>query len=374
MAVPFNRAAGLDTSGMPNKVPGLVRSVAGPGDRQVRRRLHMFTWSLRLLLLLTDALFFGQGFTGASTSADMLGSQANETVLVQQPQAYITQKARVKRNRRTEWDYYVQFPGFPEDEGSWYSARAIKTQHPRGAELIREFEHPNDSPEPSPQPSLHQRQPAQLTGPQTQDAGPSQISSQALYSADGYSSYQQPYTQDFTSQLQQPVDHMLASASATRPTLHMQQVHVLQAPPPHGGFNTASQNDLPMPLHWSIDRLQQSAQYKPQQMLQPSAQSFDLHAPQLQSSSGQLLPSLPRPLPQPQASMLQPHPGVLQPQVHVQGFKQSVKHDQTAFAQMQALEARHKRDWRTGQQSHWQQPMHFAQGVCCAVCIVVGAQ
>ena len=28
-----------------------------------------------------------------------------------------TQKARVKRNRRAEWDYHVQFAAFPEDVG-----------------------------------------------------------------------------------------------------------------------------------------------------------------------------------------------------------------------------------------------------------------
>ena len=297
----------------------------------------------------------------------MLGSQANETVLVEQPQAYITQKARVKRNRRTEWDYYVQFPGFPEDEGSWYSARAIKTQHPRGAVLIREFEHPNDSPEPSPQPSAQQRQPAQLMGPQTQDAGPSQISSQALYSADGYS-YQQPYTREhFASQLQQPVNHALTLAPATRPGLHMQQMHGLQAPPVQGGFNTASQNDMPMPLHWSIDRLQQSAQYRSQQMLHQSAQTAGLPAPQLQSASVQPLHSLPR-LPS------QPQPSMLQPQMHTQGFKQPVRHDQAAFAQMQPPDARQKREWSTGQQPQWQQSVHLAQGVLRAVCNVVCAR
>ncbi|KAL0038080.1 hypothetical protein WJX79_001301 [Trebouxia sp. C0005] len=122
-----------------------------------------------------------QGMPSTSYAADMLGSQANETVLIEQPQAYVTQKARVKRNRRTEWDYYVQFPGFPEDEGNWYSARAIKTQHPRGAELIREFEHPDDAADVTPPSSAPKSQPTQQAVPFTQDAGPSQIGSLPMH-------------------------------------------------------------------------------------------------------------------------------------------------------------------------------------------------
>lgn len=291
---------------------------------------------------------------GAPNAADMLGSQANETVLVEQPQAYITQKARVKRNRRTEWDYYVQFPGFPEDEGSWYSARAIKTSHPRGAELIREFEHPNDSPELNPQPAAQQRQPAQLAGPQTQDAGPSQIGSQSLYEPKGHSSYQQPHTQDhFASQLQQPADHI----SATAPTvgsMQVHQMHGLQAVSAQSAFNTASQNELPPPLHWSFDRMQQSAQPRCQQLLHPV-----LRVPpaQLQPASMQPLHSLPVPFAQPPAS-IPPEPYDAAPGRfggHAQGS--------VSFLHPPGQDVNPQMDWSTSQQQHWQQQRQLAQGL-----------
>ncbi|KAL3137135.1 hypothetical protein ABBQ32_006706 [Trebouxia sp. C0010 RCD-2024] len=264
----------------------------------------------------------------------MLGSQANETVLVEQPQAYITQKARVKRNRRTEWDYYVQFPGFPEDEGSWYSARAIKTSHPRGAELIHEFEHPNDSPELRLQPPAHQRQPAQLAGPQTQDVGPSQIGSHFLYEADGHSMYQHPYTQDhFASQLQQPGNLMLPT---TNPTLPPHDVHGLQAVSAQSALNTAPQSDLQPPLHWPFERMQQSSH--PRCLGLPSAQT--------QAAFTQPLHGLPMHSAQPQASMLRADPYMRVPGQHAQldqGDKPTLL-----------------RDWGMNQQL--QQPRQAAQG------------
>ena len=293
---------------------------------------------------------------GAPNAADMLGSQANETVLVEQPEAYITQKARVKRNRRTEWDYYVQFPGFPEDEGMWYSARAIKTSHPRGAELIREFEHPHDSPEPSPQPSALQRQPAptQLAGLQTQDVGPSQIGSQSLYEADTHSSYAQPHTQDlFASQLQQPADHIFSIAHPTHSTTHAPQSHGLQAASAQTTFNTASQNDLPPPLHWSFDRMQQAAYHRPQQLLHPSAQASCLPPAQLQTAPVQPVHSLPIQYAQPQANMPQAKPYTAPP-------CQITRHDQGIASESYPPGggADIHRDWSRSQQPQW----HSAQG------------
>ena len=209
-----------------------------------------------------------QGMASTVNAVDMLGSQANEVVLIEQPQAYITQKARVKRNRRTEWDFYVQFPGFPEDEGSWYSARAIKTQHPRGAEMIREFEHPDDAADFTPTPSAPTPQPAHQAF--TQDAGPSQIGSLPMHGLNAHSQYQQPHTQDqFASQLQQPVEYK--AAVPPKPGFHTNQMHGLQPPLMQDAFNTASQNDIQPALHWSFDRLQQAPQYNPAHFLPPPA-------------------------------------------------------------------------------------------------------
>lgn len=293
-----------------------------------------------------------QGFIDVPNAADMLGSQANETVLVEQPEAYITQKARVKRNRRTEWDYYVQFPAFPEDEGVWYSARAIKTSHPHGAELIREFEHPNDSPDLSPQPTAQQRQPApaHITGLQTQEPGPSQIGSQSLYEAGAHSSYQQPHTQDhFASQLQQPADHMHATAPLPHPITHgNQQLQAVFAEP---AFNSASQNDGAPPLHWSFDRMQQAASARPQQLL-PVAQASRL-------PSAQLLQSAPvhnLQYPQAQAS-------IPQSQAYSALPGQLIRHDQGTVAHPYppGRGAGIHREWSTSQQPQWQ-PRHLPQG------------
>ena len=291
----------------------------------------------------------------------MLGSQANETVLVEQPEAYITQKARVKRNRRTEWDYYVQFPGFPDDEGMWYSARAIKTSHPRGAELIREFEHPNDSPQLSPQPSGLQRQPAptQLAGLQTQDVGPSQIGSQSLYETDACSSYQQPHTQDlFASQLQQPADHVFSTARPPHSTMHAHQPHGLQAVSAQIAFNTASQSNLPLPLHWSFDRMQQAAYPRPQQLLHPSAPVPCLPFAQLQSAPVQPVHSLPTRYAQPQANM-PPGNSYTAPQ------RQSTRRDQgtAPYPDPPGRGADIHRDWSTSQLPQWQPRHYSAQGV-----------
>lgn len=294
---------------------------------------------------------------GAPSSADMLGSQANETVLVEQPEAYITQKARVKRNRRTEWDYYVQFPGFSDDEGMWYSARAIKTSHPRGTQLIREFEHPNDSPEPSPQPSALQRQPAptQLAGLQTQDVGPSQIGGQSLYEADTHSSYAQPHTQDlFASQLQQPADHIFSTAPPTHSTTHAHQPQGLQAASAQTVFNTASQKDLPLPLHWSFDRMQQAAYPRPQQQLHPSAQVPCLPPAQLQSAPVQPVHTLPIQYAHPQANMPQAKPYTAPPY-------QFARRDQGTLPDSYPPGggADIHRDWSRSQQPQW----HSAQGM-----------
>ena len=290
---------------------------------------------------------------GAPNSADMLGSQASETVLVEQPEAYITQKARVKRNRRTEWDYYVQFPGFPEDEGMWYSARAIKTSHPHGAKLIQEFEHPNDSPEPSPRSSGLQRQPAstQLVGLQTQDVGPSQIGSQSLYKADAHSSYQQPHTQDFFAS-QQPADHNFSTALPTHSTMHAHQPHGLQAVSAQTAFNTASQSDLPPPLHWSFDRMQQAAYRRPQQLLHPSAKAYGHPPAQLQSASVQPMHSLPIQYAQPQANMTQGESYIALP-------RQFTRHDQGTHLYPPGGSADIQ---STSQQPHWQS-RHDPQGL-----------
>ena len=297
-----------------------------------------------------------QGFVGAPHAADMLGSQANETVLVEQPEAYITQKARVKRNRRTEWDYYVQFAGFPEDEGMWYSARAIKTSHPRGAELIREFEHPNDSPEPSPLPSALQRQSAP-TGLQTQDVGPSQIGSQSVYETDAHNSYKQPHTQDlFASQLQQPADLTFSMAPPSHSTTHGRQPPGLQAVSAQTAFNTASQNDPPPLLHWSFDRMQQAAYPRPQQLLHPSAQIPRLPPAHLQTAPVQPVPSLPVQYAQPQANVPQAKPYTAPPRhftIHDQG---------TAPHPYPPRGADIHKDWSTSQQPQWQ-PRHSAQGL-----------
>ena len=211
---------------------------------------------------------------------DMLGSQANENVLVEQPEALITQKARVKRNRRTEWDYYVQFRGFPEDEGAWYSARAIKTQHPRGAELIREFEHPDDAADASSPAAIHQQQAAQPAAvPFTQDAGPSQMhAAQDPYQSQNH----QLYTQEqFVSQLQQPADVKPAS-SAMRAGF---QIHGQSAFSDPDMLNTASQNDMQPALHWSFDRLQKAPHFSPQLLQRPFGAPQAQGAPYAMDSS-----------------------------------------------------------------------------------------
>ena len=205
----------------------------------------------------------------SSTAAEMLGSQADETVLVEQPDCYITQKARVKRNRRTEWDYYVQFPGFPEDEGTWFSARTIKTRHPRGAELIREFDRPDDRVDVTPPPSVCQAQSAPPAVPFTQDGGPSQIGSDLLCAPNNYSQLQQPQTQDhFASQLQRPAEYIASASAAPKPSFQMHHMHGLQIPAAQDMFSTASQDTQPV-LHWSFDRMQQASQHPNPQAVRP---------------------------------------------------------------------------------------------------------
>ena len=230
---------------------------------------------------------WSQGMPSTSYAADMLGSQANETVLIEQPQAYITQKARVKRNRRTEWDYYVQFPGFPEDEGNWYSARAIKTQHPRGAELIREFEHPDDAADVTPPSSIPRSQPTQQAVPFTQDAGPSQIGSLPMHVSGAHNHSQQPHTQDqFASQLQQPAEYRPATFAALKPGFHVNQAHGLHPTLAQDVFYTASQNDIQPQLHWSFDRLQQAPQYKPAHFMPSSVEAAQVQQSHTQYGSG----------------------------------------------------------------------------------------
>lgn len=181
----------------------------------------------------------------------MLGSQAETAVLVDQPQAYITQKARIKRNRRTEWEYYVHFPGFADSESQWYSARDIKTQHPRGAELIREFDDAGEDLDRAPQQ-------AQQAVPLTQDAGPSQIGN---FSAEALPSSSQQH--HFYTQAQAPAhEAALANPSVVPPAL------TAGFQPVHGNQHQMSFNNIPLikpqdqlpaaPLHWSFERLQQA--------------------------------------------------------------------------------------------------------------------
>ena len=221
-------------------------------------------------------------------ATSVLGSQADAAVLVDQPEAFITQKARVKRNRRTEWEYYVQFPGFPEHEGEWYSARDIKTQHPRGADLIREFEHAGEEPEVIPQ------QPVPLT----QDAGPSQIGSFNAHSLLGSSQQQHLYTQEQApSQMRQ---HAAAAPdqSASQPALTAgfqpvqsnQRQLTLQQP-----LYTGPQTQAPLPLHWSFERLQQAQKQMLQPALHPTmpGRNQHMHQHMHQPSTDQYMQQLP---------------------------------------------------------------------------------
>ena len=287
-----------------------------------------------------------------SYAADMLGSQAHETVLIEQPQAYITQKARVKRNRRTEWDYYVQFPGFPDDEGNWYSARAIKTQHPRGAELIREFEHPDDAADVKP-PSLAPRsQPTQQAVPFTQDAGPSQIGSLAMHASGGHNHFQQPHTQDqFASQLQQPAEYRPATFAAPKPGFHMNQAHGLHPTLVQDAFNTASQNDIQPQLHWSFDRLQQAPQYKPAHFIPPSVETAQVQQSHTQYGAGHSHTAMPT-----QAGHAYPiTSSVLQPAMHAGMPGQASDRSQGPVAQTQqpGWGSAQQTNWSLGLQSQW---------------------
>ena len=297
-------------------------------------------------------LVWSQGMPSTSYAADMLGSQANETVLIEQPQAYITQKARVKRNRRTEWDYYVQFPGFPEDEGNWYSARAIKTQHPRGAELIREFEHPDDAADVTPPPSAPRPQQTQQAVPFTQDAGPSQIGSLPMHVSGAHNHSQQPHTQDqFASQLQQPAEYRSATVAAPKPGFHMNQAHGLHPTLVQDTFNTASQNDIPPQLHWSFDRLQQAPQYKPAHFIPPSVEAAQVQQSHTQYGAGRSHTVMPMQAGHAYATTS----SVPQPAMHAGMPGQASDRSQGTAAQMQqpGWGSAQQTNWSSGLQSQW---------------------
>lgn len=180
--------------------------------------------------------------SGLSQAALVLGSQAGSAVLVEQPQAYITQKARRKRDRRTEWDYFVQFPEFP-DQGCWYSARELKTQHPHGAELIREFESADED-------VSTRQEAAQQAVPLTQDAGPSQIG--PIPSASQLQHFTQ---QQGPSQIQLPADNPAGQSAAQPLQAGFQPVHSEQYWWPHHTLhNAASDHSL---AGWSSHGLRQ---------------------------------------------------------------------------------------------------------------------
>ena len=297
-------------------------------------------------------LVWSQGMPSTSYAADMLGSQANETVLIEQPQAYITQKARVKRNRRTEWDYYVQFPGFPEDEGNWYSARAIKTQHPRGAELIREFEHPDDAADVTPPPSAPRPQQTQQAVPFTQDAGPSQIGSLPMHVSGAHNHSQQPHTQDqFASQLQQPAEYRPATFAAPKPGFHMNQAHGLHPTLVQDAFDTASQNDIQPQLHWSFDRLQQAPRYKPAHFIPPSAEAAQVQQSHMQCGAGRSHTAVPMQAGHAYATAS----SVPQPAMHAGMPGQASDRSQGTAAQMQqpGWGSAQQTNWSSGLQSQW---------------------
>ncbi|KAA6427115.1 MAG: hypothetical protein FRX49_02872 [Trebouxia sp. A1-2] len=303
-----------------------------------------------------------QGMPSTSYAADMLGSQANETVLIEQPQAYVTQKARVKRNRRTEWDYYVQFPGFPEDEGNWYSARAIKTQHPRGAELIREFEHPDDAADVTPPSSAPKSQPTQQAVPFTQDAGPSQIGSLPMHVSGAHEHFQQPHTQDqFASQLQQPAEYRPVNLVAPKPGFHMNQAHGLHPALVDDAFNTASQSDLQPQLHWSFDRLQQAPQYKPAHFIPPSMEAGQVQQSHMQYGAGyHAHTAMPM-----QAGHAYASTSKMQPAMHAGMLGQASDQSQGPAAQTQqpGLSSAQQTNWGLGLQPQWPaRPPHPALG------------
>lgn len=178
-----------------------------------------------------------------------LGSQADAPVLVDQPLAVITQKAKVKRDRRTEWEYYVQFPDFPESEGQWYSARNILAQHKCGAQLIREFEGGGDAPD-------SRLQQAQQAMPLTQDAGPSQIGSFSAASIPSSTQHNQMYTQE-----QAPSQmHQQESAPAGNQSggLSAGQMAMARAYQPSDSNALQTVNQQQPPLYWSFERLQQA--------------------------------------------------------------------------------------------------------------------
>ena len=297
-------------------------------------------------------LVWSQGMPSTSYAADMLGSQANETVLIEQPQAYITQKARVKRNRRTECDYYVQFPGFPEDEGNWYSARAIKTQHPRGAELIREFEHPDDAADVTPPPSAPRPQQTQQAVPFTQDAGPSQIGSLPMHISGAHNHSQQPHTQDqFASQLQQPAEYRPATFAAPKPGFHVNQAHGLHPTLVQDACNTASQNDIQPQLHWSFDRLQQAPQYKPAHFIPPSAEAAQVQQSHMQYGAGRSHTAVPMQAGHAHATTS----SVPQPAMHAGMPGRASDRSQGTAAQMQqpGWGSTQQTNWSSGLQSQW---------------------
>lgn len=333
---PANHTAGVRPAGLIEQQVSVILAVL---KRQVFCSSSMLklTWS--------------QGMPSTSYAADMLGSQANETVLIEQPQAYITQKARVKRNRRTEWDYYVQFPGFPEDEGNWYSARAIKTQHPRGAELIREFEHPDDAADVTPPPSAPRPQPTKQAVPFTQDAGPSQIGSLPMHVSGAHNHSQQPHTQDqFASQLQQPAEYRPA-IFAPKPGFHMKQAHGLHPTLVQDAFNTASQNDIQPQLHWSCDRLQQAPQYKPAHFIPASVETAQVQQSHTQYGAGRSHTAMPMQAGHAYAATS----SVPQPAMHASMHGQASDCSQGLGAQMQqpGWGSAQQTNWSLGLQSQW---------------------
>ena len=299
---------------------------------------------------------------GALYTADVLGSQANEAVLVEQPQAYITQKARVKRNRRTEWDYYVQFPGFPEDEGAWYSARAIKTQHPRGVELIREFEHPVDSPDVTPPPPARQPQSAPQVLPFTQDAGPSQIGSHPLHGESCHVQRQQPYTQDqYASQLQELAEYKPVAAAAPHKGFQVNQMHGLNSLPAQDVFQSASQNSIQPALHWSFDRLRQAPQHNLQQMFR-SSEALQPIVPQDYRGAGYSVHSVPKQathVSAQAASISMPQDA---PHARPRGQVADCSQIPAAPVQQPGWASGQKPIWSSGMQSEWQQATNSASG------------
>ncbi|KAK9788146.1 hypothetical protein WJX73_002651 [Symbiochloris irregularis] len=72
--------------------------------------------------------------------SQLLGSDADVNMLLEQPACYVSGKRVVKRGRRTEVEYLVSFPDFEGDD-AWYSARQLKNEKlVDGEKLIADFE------------------------------------------------------------------------------------------------------------------------------------------------------------------------------------------------------------------------------------------